>query len=233
MKKILMVFVVLIALVVAGLTYLGVVPVLSPLFAKPMDLGVKKDPLLVDSLDQTLGLSNKVADRESKTLADISYSGSKQVEVVLDSDQISSIIQAWTDYPNSPVSDVQIRVNPDGSAEISGMLKISAAVDLARQLGYTDQEIESARSWAKFVANEIPFYAKASGGVVSNVVEINPQQLKLGQINVPTAILEPASQAIADVIERRVSKIPGASIDEVTLANSQVRFVGTVPEVVE
>lgn len=233
MKKLLIVLFGIVVLVFVGFVYLGVVPVISPLFARPMDLGVKKDPLLVESLDQSLGLSNQVQNRESKTLADIKYSGAKEVEVVLDSDQISSIIEAWTNYPNSPVSDIQVRVNADGSAEIAGMLKISAAASLAKQLGYSDQEIESARSWAKFVANDIPFYAKASGGVTNNQVEINPAQLKLGQINVPSSILEPASAALADVIERRIAQVPQASVEEVSLANSQVRFVGTVPEVVE
>ena len=54
MKKILTGLLIIILLIIGGLSYLGVVPFISPLITKPKDLGIKADPALVVAFDEKM-----------------------------------------------------------------------------------------------------------------------------------------------------------------------------------
>lgn len=233
MKKLFLSLGILVLLVVMLITYLGFMPVLSPILAKPMDLGIKTDQSLADAIGGPYGLKNNLPGGVAQPGIEPQYSGSVPVTVSLSSQEITTIVDSWASYPASPISDVQIRINPDGSGEMSGMLKISAAVDMGRQLGYSDEQIEAARQWAKFMADEVPFYAQARGEVSDNQVQIEPAKAQLGNITLPKALMGQVAGAVADAIGRRIDQVPGAYVESLTLDEGKVNFQGTVPEVVE
>ena len=147
MKKFFLMIVVLVIIAVSALTYFGFVPYLSPIFAKPKNLGVIVDLTWADDFGKEQGMKNQLPGGFTPLDREPAYSGTVELDVELDSDQISSIVNYLANrYGRSPIRDLQIRINEDGTGEASGILEISTATMMAKQLGYSDQDIETAKS---------------------------------------------------------------------------------------
>jgi hypothetical protein len=220
MKKLLLGLVVLVILVVASLSYLGFMPFLSGFIAKQVDLGVKADPALVTAFESKYGQPNG--------------SGKVDLNVDLSAAEITSIFAVWEERDkNFPLHNVQIRFNPDGTGEASGFLKISTAISLAESLGYSDSDIEKGKQYVRYVAGDLPFYVKGTGGMTNNSLSINPSTFQIGRVTVPDSITNPVAVAVGDMIKRRISQIGGASIQEASFKSGSLHLVGSVPDAIK
>ncbi len=220
LKRLLIGLAILIVVVIAILSYIGVMPVFSKYLAKQVDLGVKADPALVTAF-------------ESK-YAPTAVNGKVNLDVNLSSAEVTSIFTVWeTRDKNFPLYNVQVRFNPDGTGEASGFLKVATAISLAKSLGYSDSDIETGKKYVQFVAGDLPFYVKGTGGMTNNVLSINPTTFQLGRVSVPESIVNPAAEIVGDMIERRIDQIGGADIQEANFKSGSFRLVGTVPETIK
>ncbi|QQG41297.1 MAG: hypothetical protein HYV90_03945 [Candidatus Woesebacteria bacterium] len=220
LKKLLVGLVILLVIIVAILSYIGVMPVFSKYLAKPIDLGVKADPALVTAF-------------ESK-FAPTAVDGKVNLDVNLSSAEVTSIFAVWeTRDKNFPLHNVQVRFNSDGTGEASGFLKVATAISLAKNLGYSDSDIETGKKYVQFVSGDLPFYVKGTGGMTNNVLSINPTTFQLGRAGVPESITNLAANAVGDMIERRINQIGGADIQEANFKSGSFRLVGSVPETIK
>ncbi|KKT30810.1 MAG: hypothetical protein UW16_C0005G0030 [Microgenomates group bacterium GW2011_GWC1_44_10] len=220
MKKLLIGLVILFILVIAGLSYLGLMPFLSGFIAKQVDLGIKADPAFVTAFESKYGVSNGT--------------GKVSLDVYLSSAEVTSIFAVWEERDKYfPLHNVQIRFNPDGTGEASGFLRVSTAISLAKNLGYSDSDIETGKKYVQYVAGDLPFYVKGTGGMTSNVLSINPSTFQIGRVTVPESITNPVAVAVGDMIERRLSQIGGANIQEANFKSGSFSFVGSVPETIK
>lgn len=234
MKLFLIGLAVVFGLVVGGLTYVGVMPGLSTLLVQSRDLGVVADVKVAEALMEDYQLVNALpggvvpADREPQ------YSGSKELDVTLSNEQVSSVFQYWkAQYAKTPVRDVQIRIGADGTGEASGILELGTALAMAKSLGYSDEQIAQAQSYVGLVASDIPFYLQGTGSVSNNQVALNPSSITVGRITLPSTLTEQVGRALEDVIERHINNIPELQIESLVLAEGGVKFVGTIPDTVE
>jgi hypothetical protein len=148
--------------------------------------------------------------------------------------ELTSILAFWKQRNYAlPIRDVQVRINQDGTGEVSGILELSTALSVARSLGYTDREIEQAKSYAQHISGDLPFYVKGVGVVQNNQVTLAPTAFSLGRVSVPSVITKLAASAVSDMIERRIAKVGGISIQEFSLGQGQVHLVGTVPDTIK
>ncbi len=220
MKKLLIGLLILVILVIAGLSYLGFMPFLSGFIAKQVDLGVKADPTLVTAFESKYGITNGT--------------GKISLDVNLSSAEVTSIFAVWEERDKYfPLHNVQIRFNPDGTGEASGFLKVATAVSLAKNLGYSDSDIEKGKQYVQYVAGDLPFYVKGTGDMSSNVLTINPTTFQIGRVTVPESITKPVAVAVGDMIERRISQIGGANIQDASFKSGSLRLVGSVPETIK
>lgn len=219
MKKIVILLLLLMLIPLASLSYLGVLPGLSTTFVSARDLGIQADPALVTAFEA------KYASPNTPTT---------DLDVTLSSTEVTSIFAVWqTRDPYFPLHDVQIRFNPDGSAEASGYLKIKTAVELAHNLGYSDVDISTAKDYIKYAGGDLVFYVQGSGGMTNNQLSLNPSTFQLGRVTVPDSITAPASQLVADMINRRLKQIGGADIQEAKIVGEGFRLKGTVPSTIK
>jgi hypothetical protein len=220
MKKLLIGLVVLIILAIAGLSYLGFMPFLSGFIAKQVDLGVKADPALVTAFESKYGQPNG--------------SGKIDVNVDLSAAEVTSIFAVWEERDKYfPLHNVQVRFNPDGTGEASGFLNISTAVSLAKNLGYSDSDIEKGKQYVRYVAGDLPFYVKGTAGMINNTLSINPSTFQIGRVTVPESITNPVAVAVGDMIKRRISRIGGANIQEASFKSGSLHLVGSVPDAIK
>lgn len=220
MKKLLLFLLILLLIPVGVLTYLGLVPSLSPYVTKPIDLGIKTDKSLVSAFESKYGEQNPT--------------GKVKLDVNLTSEEITSIFAVWEDRDvYFPLKNVQVRFNADGTGEASGYLKIGTAISLAKNLGYSDQDIEKGKEYIKYVSGDLPFYVKGKGGMTSNQLSINPSTFRIGRVTVPDSITSPAAKAVGDMIQRRIKQIGGADIQSANFKSGSFHLLGTVPATIK
>lgn len=234
MKKIILFFVIVLLLAVGTLTYLGLVPQLSKYVVKPKDLGITADPTFITTYEPKIHFRNELPSGVVPTGREGVFSGTTKVDEKLTSVEASSILSEWKHRsPSLPIRDVQVRFNPDGSSEISGILEIDTAVSLAKNLGYSDEDIDTAKSYAKYVSGDLPFYVKGTAGVKNNQVTISPSSFELGRVGIPSSITGPAAKAVEDVIERRLRQVGGIDIQSIEIDSGSLHFAGTIPSAIK
>ena len=220
MKKFLLIILILILIPIGILVYLGFVPGLSPLITKPIDLGIKADPSLVTAFETKYAVPAGVS--------------TAKLDVSLYSTEITSVFAVWQQRDKLfPLRDVQIRFNPDGTGEASGYLKLGSAVALAKNLGYTDADINKGKEYIQYISGDLPFYVKGTGGMLNNQLTINPSTFRLGNVTVPSSITTPATRVVGDMITRRLKQIGGANIEEASFKTGVLKLKGTVPSTIK
>jgi hypothetical protein len=220
MKKLFIFLLVLVVIVIAGLSYVGVMPFFSKFIAKQVDLGMKADPALVTAFETKYGKPNGT--------------GKVKLNVDLSSQEITSVFAVWgTRNKYFPLYNVQVRFNPDGTGEASGMLKIATGITFAKNLGYSNSEIDKGKQYIKYISGDLPFYVKGTGGMTNNILAINPATLQIGRVTVPESITKLAFGAVADMIERRIAQIGGADIKDASFKTGVFHLDGTVPETIK
>lgn len=216
MKKLLIALFFLILIPVAGLAYLGVVPGISQYIVKPVNLGIKTDKSLVTTFETKYGAKDG--------------SPTVKLDTNLTSEEVTSVFAVWEDRDvNFPLKNVQVRFNKDGSGEAAGYLEIATAISLAKNLGYSDSDIGKGKQYVQYVAGDLSFYVKGTGGMVNNQLTINPSTFQVGRITVPESITNAASKVVGDMINRRIRQIGGVDIKEASFASGQLKLDGTVP----
>ena len=219
MKKLLVLVLLLILIPVGILSYLGFVPGISQYVIKPVDLGIKTDKSLVTTFESKYGQKDG--------------SGKIKLDVNMSSEEITSVFAVWEDRDiYFPLKDVQVRFNADGTGEASGLLHIATAIDLAKNLGYSDTDIQKGKDYINYVSGDLPFYIKGTGGMYNNQLSMSPSDFKLGRVTVPESITTPASKLVGDMINRRIKQIGGADIQEASFRTGQFHLVGTVPDTI-
>lgn len=234
MKKLFFGLIVIVTLLVSGLAYLGVVPFISPLITKPRDLGVKADPSLVVAFEEANEMKNELPNGVVPEGREPEYSGNKTLNVEINNAEITSIFSYWKNqYNKMPIKDVQVKINDDGTGEASGILEVSTAIMMAKQLNYSDEDIEKGKSYVQYVAGDLPFYIKGVASVSNNKVSMSPSEIIIGRVTLPESLVSPVAKVSSDVIERRMNQIPGLNVKELTLENGAIHLVADVPDTIK
>lgn len=234
MKKLLLVLLVLVVGIGGFLTWLGVVPVLSPLIVKAKDLEVTADPALVAAFDAKFGMKNELPQGKVPSDREPEYAGSVELDTTLTSAEVTSVLDYWRNqYEKTPIRDVQVRFNPDGTGEISGILEVGTAIAMAKQLGFSDTDIEKGKTYVQFVAGDLPFYAKGIAGVENNSVSISADTLQIGRVTVPSGFVEPVAEVVEDTIERRIRQVDGLIVRSASIESGSFHVDATAPDTIK
>ena len=235
MKKFLIVFttiVVFLLLILGGIAaYFGFIPGLSDTFVRRVDLGVENDPQLNIDLKNKIGLQFNIPEEELPTNKEVIYEGSLEVDESLTSEQVTSILNTVkSELEYIPFSNVQIRVNEDGTTEASFDLDIKTTVNEAKKLGYTDEEIEKGKQYVGALGNSVYVYTKLSFDMSDDQLTVTPYAFRIQNFNIPTAITSIVAETGSRAIEQRLSLVPNLSISSLQQVGDRLNFKGTIPE---
>jgi hypothetical protein len=229
----LVVLVLVVGVLVLG--YLGFVPGVASVFGadKPRDLGVKYAQTDVESVNAkakaklealSVGLppqqSLKIA--TGKVPAAASFKGTELTGLV------ASHESKWSYYP---VSDCQIRVNPDGTAEASGILRVDRAYGYAAATGVPSWVVDEAINRLKITNVNPPFYVKGTGAITNDKVTMDIRQAEIGRFTIPADWIAGNKGQLTSFVEDRV-RAAGISVKSASFDQGALKFDGTVPETV-
>jgi hypothetical protein len=216
---------------VIALGYFGFIPAISNLFGsnKPRDLGVKYTSADYTTTHEKFGVEVGTIPESSFTNVkeSLQYSGKKEVVTTLSSAEITAYANAET-WKFAPISNLQVKINPDGTGEVSGVLNIENVLSYV-SLVTPIEEVKKAINQFNISSNP-PFYTKGSVTVVNNKVDFNIQSLEVGRIPVPQNYVSENTGALNSFVTDRLNSIPNLQVRSLTLNNGQVNFDATTPD---
>jgi len=213
-------------LVVLVLGYLGFMPGVSALFGSstPKDLGVTYTAQDFASAHAKMG--SMMQESTATSIKDsIKYSGSKQVSASFTNEELTATANSGK-WKYRPVKDVQIKVSPNGTVEVSGKIIKDNIDKVAQVYGYTDEDIKKGEDIIGFIPGNPTFYAKGKATVTNNQVNMDIEELQIGRIDAKNIISESDAQSI---INSGISQVPGLNVKSLTFSDGKMNFDGTVP----
>lgn len=231
MKKALIILLVLIVL--GGLGYFtltGKIPFLSNLIFKQEDLGVEATTDEIYAFYDEIGYEDGLKGEEPKS-GELVFGGEIDIEHTFTQSEINSWLTAWEkSWTGIPFENLQIKIGPDGDVEASSLISVSKAEDIGRSLGYSQEEIEKAKTYLKYIPDPLPLYATGTASISNNDVTLGVESFKVAGVPVPDMLKSQMGGVIEDIMERAIH-LEGAQTDIETaeITEDGVEFVGTVP----
>lgn len=228
-------FVKLFLLIVAVIIFLaglaGFVPGLSDILGtnKPKDLGIKITTEDSAKAQEKSGVIIIELSKDTPVNNSYQLSGQKNASFSFDSKEGTAIInnRPWKYYP---FSNLQLRINSDGTLETSGMVNMATFMDYANSLGYATDDVNKALDQYHIPKINMPFYAKGTGSVIDNKVTVNIQSFQAGRIPVPSGILSANMGRINSFAQDVVGRQKGFTAKKLVVENNKIVFDGTMPE---
>jgi len=233
--------------------YLGYIPGLSTLLGanKPRDLGVKYTDSDKASARAKSQLIYGVLPENTPPEMSIRRSGSRKISTTFNSAEMTSLMnnRPWKYWP---IEKVQLRINDDGSAELSGVVINEKLKGYAAAIGVPAKASELI---TKFLPKNPAFYVKAKTSLTENKVsEFDVQSVYLGKVPLPVNTLlakfapefiksvfaedfiselskyEGKKEAIINFINERLSRIPGFYAKKAYFKDGKLNYDGTLSE---
>lgn len=225
---------VLVVLVVLVAGYYGFVPGISSLFGsnKAVDLGVNYTPADYQSAREKGDIDRVDLPEETPPGSSVQFIGEHPASFTLSSSEATALVneKSWLYFP---IRDAQIRFNPDGSAEFSGILELEKLQDFVTALGVSEADYNEAVGRIEnfsLLQKNLPFYIKGTGSVTNGNIVYHTDEIKVGRVNIPVdGINEKKGQVISNV-EAVIARIPGFSVNNFSISGGKMNFDGTLPD---
>jgi hypothetical protein len=260
MKKFFKIFSVLLVLlivaVVLGLSYMGLIPGLSSVMGadKPKDLAITYTEQNRTDARAKSQIQYEALPSETSAAASFTTSGSREVNIELTNAEMTALLnnRPWRHYP---YKNIQVKANPDGSAEISGNIIKSKLPGYAAYLGAPQEAIDFAM---KFIPENAAFYCKGIASLENNQIALfAPESFSLGKVPLPVDMflsfmppqliktvyavdisgmgselskVENKRALIIGFINSNLSRIQGFYAKSARFEDGKLKFEGTLPE---
>lgn len=230
MKKLIIILSIIVIIPVLTLGYLGLVPGISDAFGtnKPKNLGVQFSQQDLTSGNQKTQVEISSLPESTSVGKSLVYEGQHQAELTLTSQEITAMANN-SKWKHNPLSQIQVRVNPDGSAEASGYIDFNTAKSYALSFGVSSDDIDKVLEKFPIPQTKFPFYIKGTGNVNNDQIELDISNLKLANIPVPTNIVDQYLQPALSFVEDKYLSNDSVNIQTLENKNGQAYFKGTLP----
>jgi hypothetical protein len=224
------VIVILVILVGVG-GYLGIVPGVSSLFGsnKPKNLGVTFTSQDLTDAQSKAGTQIVTLSPNLPPSQSISFSGQKNVNTTFTQGEFN----AWMDNSwDDALLGCQLKIDSDGTAEFSGVLHTDRIKSFEEAMGVSASDMSVIDKYVRFIKGNPAIYIKGTGSVVNGQINLDVQQMKVGNLSVPSGIIQDNEGSLISFMQKMIDQIPGLSINNAAFVNGAVHFDGTLPAVV-
>jgi hypothetical protein len=197
----------------------------------PKDLGVKYSKADLESANKKLGVQFLELNGVSDPKESLKMTGKKEVNTVLTGPELTALMNYRSDsWKYYPASDVQMKVNDDGSVELSGRLNSNLFVQYS-------EATDMPEKYRSFIADKIKlspikpaFYIKGAGEISNGKVATGEiTSAKIGAISLPVDWFKNNDDFVKGFVEDRILKA-GITAQSVRIEGGALSFKGSVPE---
>jgi hypothetical protein len=225
-KRLALIVTIPIVLAILVLGYLGFVPVVSAMFGSDQPVDLSQAPSDADRVRANQKFQQTIV--EPSGTSGLSILQSAKIETI--DTTVTGPEAAAHIMERHPFSQLQIRINDDGSFESSGKIdrnRISQYLELFELTSY--EGVDILKTVNRFLPGSPTFYVKGQGSVINNEATLDLSEARLGRVPL-------APQQFADGIEAYVEtmleRIPGLDLDALTIVDGQIQYDGTVPNTI-
>jgi hypothetical protein len=202
---------------------------ISQLAFKQIDLGIDESSDIIYEYYEEIEFENGLAGEEPKS-GELVFEGGIEVDKTFTQEEINSWFSAWEEsWTGTPFQNLQVKLHEDGSIEASSLISIQEAESIGKTLGYTDEQIESAKKVLKFVPDPLPMYGKGNVSITDNVVDIDFSTLKVANFSLPGELPQQVTSVIGDMVEQARYMSDDTDIQSAIVTSEGVKVSGTVP----
>lgn len=221
------VVVVIVAILVLG--YLGFVPLLSDLMGvnNPVNLGVKYTQSDLDSARSKLGLT--IDNSSSSNSTSIKILKTAPVKTQLNSAEVTALINYIADnWKNSPIKNIQVLINSDGSVEVSGTIIPNRFDGFAAAVNMSNSTLNDIKPLVSMVQTNPSFYTKFSFSITNGTVSSSFNTIQIGKVTVPADDMAKVQPAFNNFVTN-IAKPPMNLLGNVSFENGEMIVDGTIP----
>lgn len=230
-SSVLIIVLVLGGIITFALGYFNIVPEIAEFLGTntPRDLGVTYSAENLQSF--RIKTATTVMELPADSFVSVAYTGASSIDTPLTQEELTAAANSC-EWVYCPVEDLQIKINPDGKIEISGMLISDRLAGYASAMGFGLTDIQAVQERLR-IGPEANIYLKGSLSVLNNEVNLNIESAEVNRFPVPQSLIESNIDAIEAFVKERIRAVPGLSIESLTVEDGQVKYKGTVPAIEE
>jgi hypothetical protein len=224
----------IVVVVVLVLGYLGFVPGLSDLFGsnKPRDLRVTYTSNDFKSASAKTGIT--ITDLPSGATPEQSPKPSDQrgVYITFTQAELNALLNSrqWKNYP---LSDCQLRINADGTMELTGILLKDSLQGYAKAKGTTKDKLKFLTDYLIYIPGNLAFYIKGTAEVTNGqIVNANITDFEVGKLSLTGQVKDNMDRLI-NLAQKKMAGSHDFSIKSLKLVKGGVQFEGTLPNTVK
>lgn len=205
----------------------GYVPGLSAVFGatKPRDLGVTYTEEDKNSAISKSGAVYGELPSDTKDESSIQFEGSHDVKTSWNSAEMTALLNDRP-WKNWPIKNVQLRINPDNTVEMSGVVNAEELKGYGSGIGVPGAVVDR----VSLLPAEASFYIKGSGSLSQNqVASFDITSAQLGRLSIPTGVLLSSqnivNNAYAEDVVSELKKYSGKKASIVNFINGRMSWV--------
>jgi len=253
MKTASKVWLIILAIIILGVVSLfaimGYIPGLSTLFGtnKPRDLGITYTKADFTSAHNKSAVTYATLPPDTPASASITFSDSHAVETSWNSAEMTALLnnRPWKYWP---ISNVQMKINNDGTVEMSGIIDSEKLEGYAAAIGVPTTVADR----TSLLPTSAAFYIKGTSSLNNNRVStFDITSAELGRMPISTNLLlsyntirhayaddisnelskySGKKAAIVDFINQKLDWISGFFAKSASFSNGKLQFDGTLPD---
>lgn len=173
----------------------------------------------------------KAEDLKATSIDQVKYSGSVEVSETITNPQLNGVVDSWIEmFTYTPVKDIDIQLNSDGTTEVSAIVDVDKAIKYAEQYGVSEAELNSYKeSFGSLLPTTVSVYAKGTASIIDNTVQIDINSLRVMGIPIDLTNVNEVNSGVSNFISNRLKAVPNLSIKTLQNNNGKLEFKGTVP----
>jgi len=217
--------------IVLGIIVLIIIGVVVA-FTMPHSLGVRYTQADLKSVNNKLGISYATLSSSDSPKTSLKLEGQKPLNAQITQEELTALLnQPSSQWKNYPVSNVQLKINPDGSVEMTGKILAKRFTDYAEATNMPQQYKSLIADNAKLVPLNPSFDYKGNYKITNGKLQGEMTELKVGPVEVPKDWTSNNKDFITGFVEDRLNSA-GMNIQSATFTNGKLDIQGSVPETI-
>jgi hypothetical protein len=191
------------------------------------NLGVKYTKADVNSVNTKLGINYASLSSSDNSLK---IEGSKILNTEITETELTALLnqpsKQWKDYP---VANVQIKINDDGSVEMTGKILVDKFKNYAKATNMPAKYTSMIEDKMDLVPINPSFDYKGTYEIKNGKLEGELTELKIGSVEIPKEWTDNNKELITDFIDDRLHSA-GMNVQSANFNNGKLNIQGTIPE---
>jgi hypothetical protein len=125
---------------------------------------------------------------------------------------------------NQPISHVQLKLNPDGTTQVSGNILVGQLIPYFAMAKYTHPQMGQAMEQLKKLPLNPPFFVTGQASIVDNKISVNVTSAKVSIVTIPQDIVTQNQGEINRFAQGRLDALTDLYIKSAVITDGQLKI---------